>query len=85
MSTASGAGSMRLTQLTPIMVVDSVEHCLPFWTERLGFTVENEVPGPDGKLIFARAKLDSVEVMYQTCASVLSEDPGWSRSSRGTR
>ncbi|MGH7533016.1 MAG: VOC family protein [Gemmatimonadales bacterium] len=64
-----------LTQLTPVMVVDAVEPCLAFWTERLGFTKENEVPGPDGKLIFASAKAGDIEVMYQTRASVVAEDP----------
>ena len=83
MPTPSGAGSMRLTQLTPVMIVDSVEYCLPFWTERLGFTVENTVPGPDGKLIFASAKRDGIEVMYQTRASVLSEDPAMAEELNG--
>ena len=83
MATASGAGSTRLTQLTPVMIVDSVEHCLPFWSERLGFTVENTVPGPDGTLIFASAKRDGIEVMYQTCASVLSEDPAMAEELKG--
>ncbi|MGH7591773.1 MAG: VOC family protein [Gemmatimonadales bacterium] len=65
-----------LTQLTPVMVVDTVEPCLAFWTERFGFTKENEVPGADGKLIFASARAGAVEVMYQTRASVVGDDPG---------
>lgn len=64
-----------LTHLTPVMIVDAVEPCLAFWTERLGFTKENEVPGPDGMLIFASARSGAVEVMYQTRASVVAEDP----------
>ena len=64
-----------LKQLTPVIIVDSVEECLPFWEQRLGFTVENKVPGPDGKLVFASARLGAVEVMYQTKASVIAEDP----------
>ena len=62
-------------QLTPVMVVEQVEPCLAFWSDRLGFTVENQVPGPDGALIFASAKRGAVEVMYQTRASVVSETP----------
>ena len=41
----------------------------------IAFTVKNEVPGPDGKLIFASAERDGIEVMYQTRASVLDEQP----------
>src|SRR5262249_54266669 len=67
--------AINLKQLTPVMVVESVEPCLRFWTERLGFTAENQVPGPDGKLIFASAKKGEVEVMYQTRASVIAETP----------
>ena len=44
-----------LNQLTPVMVVDRVEPCIAFWVERFGFTSENEVPGPDGALMFASA------------------------------
>ena len=66
---------MALKQLTPVMVVDSVESGIQFWVERFGLTAENEVPGPDGKLIFASAAQDGVEVMYQTKASVLAEQP----------
>jgi uncharacterized glyoxalase superfamily protein PhnB len=62
-------------QLTPVMVVDRVEPCLAFWVDRFGFTVENQVPGPDGGLIFASAKKDGIEVMYQTRASVIAERP----------
>jgi uncharacterized glyoxalase superfamily protein PhnB len=65
----------KLLHLTPVMVVESVEACLKFWVDRLGFTVENQVPGPDGKLVFASARKDGVEVMYQTRASVVSDMP----------
>jgi uncharacterized glyoxalase superfamily protein PhnB len=64
-----------LQHLTPVLVVDEVEPCLRFWTERLGFSAENEVPGDDGKLVFASVKAGDVEVMYQTRASVVAERP----------
>ena len=64
-----------LRHLTPVLVVDEVEPCLRFWTDRLGFSAENQVPGDDGKLVFASAKSGDVEVMYQTRASVLAEHP----------
>jgi uncharacterized glyoxalase superfamily protein PhnB len=64
-----------LQALAPVLIVDSVEPSLRFWTERLGFAKENEVPGPDGKLIFASVKKDGVEIMYQTRASVIADNP----------
>lgn len=66
---------MRLTQLTPVMIVDQVKPCLQFWTERLGFTAANQVPADDGSLIFASADKEGIEIMYQTRASVLAERP----------
>jgi uncharacterized glyoxalase superfamily protein PhnB len=65
----------KLLQLVPVMVVDAIEPCLRFWTDGLGFTVENQVPGPDGRLVFASARGDGVEVMYQTRASVVADLP----------
>jgi uncharacterized glyoxalase superfamily protein PhnB len=70
------ANKLGLQHLTPVLVVDEVEPCLRFWIEKLGFTLENQVPGDDGKLVFASAKAGDVEVMYQTRASVLAERPG---------
>jgi len=64
-----------LKSLAPVMIVEAVEPSLKFWTEQLGFAKDNEVPGPDRKLIFASAKKDGVEIMYQTRASVIADDP----------
>jgi uncharacterized glyoxalase superfamily protein PhnB len=66
----------RLKQLTPVLIVDAVEPCVKFWTDRLGFAVTNEVPGPDGKLVFASVQQGAIEIMYQTRASVLDDQPG---------
>lgn len=65
----------RLDQLTPVLVVERVEPCLAFWTDRFGFAVENRVPGPDGALVFASLKRAGIEVMYQTRASVIADNP----------
>jgi hypothetical protein len=59
--------------LTPVLIVDAVEPCIKFWIEKLGFVAENEVPGNEGKLIFASIKKDGIEIMYQTRASVLAD------------
>jgi uncharacterized glyoxalase superfamily protein PhnB len=67
--------SYTLSSLAPVLIVDAVEPSIAFWTEQLGFSKENEVPGPDGKLIFASVRKDGVEIMYQTRASVIAEGP----------
>lgn len=72
----SGTTPPALKQLTPVLIVEAVEPCITFWVDRLGFSVTNEVPGPDGKLIFASLQLGGIEIMYQTRASVISEQPG---------
>jgi uncharacterized glyoxalase superfamily protein PhnB len=71
----TSAHTFGLQHLTPVLVVEEVEPCLRFWTDRLGFTAENQVPGDNGKLTFASVKAGDVEVMYQTHASVLAERP----------
>ncbi|MHB1862126.1 MAG: VOC family protein [Gemmatimonadaceae bacterium] len=75
MSATSPSAVPRLLQLTPVMIVDEVEPCVRFWVDRFGFVVENQVPGPNGKLVFASAKKDGIEVMYQTRESVVAESP----------
>ena len=74
--TPAGSESLTLKQLTPVLIVDAVEPCIKFWTDRLGFQVTNQVPDADGKLIFASVQRGPIEVMYQTRASVISEQPG---------
>ncbi len=69
------ANTFGLKHLTPVLVVDAVEPCLRFWVDKLGFTAENQVPGEGGKLVFASVKAGDIEVMYQTRASVLAEQP----------
>ena len=56
-------------KLTPVLMVDAIEPCLPLWTERLGWTKTAEVPDGD-KLGFVILAKDGVELMYQTWASV---------------
>ena len=73
----------RLKQLTPVLIVDAVEPCIQFWTERLGFAVTNEVPGPDGKLVFASVQQGGIEIMYQTRASVIDDQPGAAKDLMG--
>ena len=72
-----------LNALSPVLIVEAVEAPVAFWTDRLGFTKENEVPGPDGKLIFASVKKDGVEIMYQSRASVVADDPATAEELNG--
>ncbi len=65
----------NLQHAATVFIVDSVEPCVAFWFDRFGFQVENQVPGSDGKLVFASLKQGDIEVMYQTRASVLADNP----------
>lgn len=60
---------------TPVRIVAAVEPSIAFWRDRFGFTLENEVPADDGTLIFASVTNGTVELMYQTRASVLADTP----------
>jgi hypothetical protein len=61
-------------KLSPVLIVDAIEPCLPFWTERLGFVKAVEVPEGD-RLGFVILQKDGVEVMYQSRESVRGDIP----------
>ena len=81
--TPTTPAAIQLEHLSPVLIVETVEPCIAFWVDRLGFAVENRVPGSDGTLIFASVKRGNVEVMYQTRASVLAEKPDADAELRG--
>jgi hypothetical protein len=62
-------------KLTPVLIVDAIEPCLPFWVDRLGFTVTVTVPHED-RTGFVILMKDGVEVMYQTRASIAADAAG---------
>jgi uncharacterized glyoxalase superfamily protein PhnB len=64
-----------MKSLTPVLIVDAVEPCAAFWTDKLGWTKDSEVPGDDGKIVFVILKKDGLELMYQTKASVVADSP----------
>jgi len=66
---------MPVKKLTPVLFVEKIEPVLPLWTEHLGFMKTVEVP-EDGHLGFVILRQGSVEVMYQTYASVSKDLPG---------
>lgn len=60
--------------LSPLITVETIEPCLPFWTDHLGFEMVASVPHGDG-LGFAMLVRDRVSIMYQTRASVADDAP----------
>ena len=65
----STQGEQVMKNLTPVIIVDQIEPCLPFWIERLGFQKTAEVP-EGNKLGFVILVKGNVQIMYQTRASV---------------
>ncbi len=69
----TGEQAMEMQKLTPVVYVEEIEPVLEFWS-RVGFKVTAEVPQGD-RLGFAILQSGSVELMYQTRASVEAEHP----------
>ena len=67
---------MEVKRLTPVVYGEEIEPVLNFW-KRLGFEVADEVPEGD-RLGFVVLKSGSVELMYQTRASVENDVPSLS-------
>jgi uncharacterized glyoxalase superfamily protein PhnB len=65
---------MNVKRITPVLLVKEIEPLIPFWVGRLGFTKTVEVPD-GGRLGFVIFQKESVEVMYQTYASVEKDAP----------
>jgi hypothetical protein len=61
-----------MKRLTPVLVVEAIEPVLPFWVDRLGFTVTTEVPHDD-HIGFVILQKGNIELMYQTLASVAAD------------
>ena len=56
-------------KLTPVLMVDAIEPCLPLWLDRLGWEQTAAVPEGD-RLGFVILAKDGLELMYQSWASV---------------
>jgi uncharacterized glyoxalase superfamily protein PhnB len=63
-------------KITPVLVVQEIEPCLPFWVERMGFQNVAEVPDGD-RIGFVMLVRDGVEVMLQSVASVRKDEPAF--------
>lgn len=72
---------VRVKKLAPVLIVEAIEPCLPFW-ERLGFVKTVEVPDSNG-LGFAILAQGAVEVMYQTRRSAAADIPALAKEGEG--
>ena len=62
-------------KITANLIVPSIETCLPFWIDRLGFTKVTEVP--EGETIgFVILTKDGVELMLQSERSLAKDIEG---------
>lgn len=68
---------MSILNVTPILIVEAIEPCLPFW-EALGFEPVAEVH-EDERLGFVLLSRGSVSIMYQTEESVEADIPAVAR------
>jgi uncharacterized glyoxalase superfamily protein PhnB len=75
--------SLTFNKLSPVLIVDAIEPCLSFWTERLGFAKTVEVP-EGNRLGFVILQKDGVEVMYQSRESVRKDIPTLASTPAGT-
>lgn len=65
-----------MKKLTPLLTVECIEDCLPFWVEGLGFELTAQVPlgGKEGApLGFAMLNQGAIELMLQSQASLDEE------------
>ena len=63
-----------MVKVTPVLYVESIELCLRFWVDQLGFEKTVEVPEGD-KLGFVILVKDQAEVMLQSYASAEKDVP----------
>lgn len=69
---------MIVNKVTPLLYVEEIEPCLSFW-EKVGFQKTVEVPHGD-RLGFAILQSGTIEIMYQTRASVAEDIPSLASS-----
>ena len=63
---------MNISKVTPILVVDAIEPCLPFWEGQLGYARKVDVPH-EGAIGFALLAREGSEVMLQSRASLAAD------------
>ena len=68
------SATMCLMKITPVLVVDSVERSLEFWSGRMGFEKVAEIPEGDA-IGFVILVKNGAELMIQSLASVQNDEP----------
>lgn len=63
-----------MNKLTPNLIVESIEACLPFWVGRLGFEKTLEVQDEE-RLGFVVLKHGTLELMVQSRSSLAKDVP----------
>jgi uncharacterized glyoxalase superfamily protein PhnB len=71
-----------MKKLTPNLIVDSIEECLRFWVDRLGFEKKVEVPDGD-RLGFVILEHGGIELMLQSRASMRKDVAPLAEGSQG--
>jgi catechol 2,3-dioxygenase-like lactoylglutathione lyase family enzyme len=69
-------------KITTVLYVESIEPCLRFWVDSLGFTKTAEVPEGD-RLGFVILASEDTEVMLQSYASLDKDIPALGKEMRG--
>ncbi len=64
---------MTIKKITPVLFAETIEPCISFWVERMGFEKIMDVPEGD-KLAFAMLQKGPLELMYQSFASAEKDD-----------
>ena len=64
---------MQIKKVVPIIQVDAIEPCLPFWTDRLAFALAVQVPHEDrlGFVILAKDGFEAVSYTHLTLPTIL--------------
>lgn len=65
---------MMLSKITPVRIVDSIEPCIAFWCDALGYEKTDEVPH-EGVLGFVILGGPGGTIMLQTRASLAADLP----------
>lgn len=78
----SSTKDMFMEKMTPVLYVESIEFCLLFWVDALGFTKTAEVPEGD-KLGFVILTMGNLEIMLQSYASLDKDIPNLGKEMRG--
>jgi lactoylglutathione lyase len=73
----------KFQQLSPNMMVASVEESMAYYSTIFGFTEGPSVPAPGGGLQWGMVMSGSVQLMFQTAASIAEDLPGFNTEKTG--